>query len=112
MLRLIRTRLTLDWWRQLWRQSLTNSSFRLLSPSYFVMSQKMGYSTQVEPESSSFVTNLFNGQISPNNVFPFPSVLSSEQAQSLQTLLDPCTRFFEEVNSPSANEKQESIEEA
>uniref|UniRef100_A0A670IGD5 Very long-chain specific acyl-CoA dehydrogenase, mitochondrial n=1 Tax=Podarcis muralis TaxID=64176 RepID=A0A670IGD5_PODMU len=45
------------------------------------------------------------------NVFPFPSVLSPEQAQSLQAMVDPCTRFFEEVNDPAANEELESIQE-
>ncbi|XP_067398936.1 very long-chain specific acyl-CoA dehydrogenase, mitochondrial isoform X2 [Emydura macquarii macquarii] len=54
--------------------------------------------------------NLFNGQLVPDNVFPFPSVLSMEQTQSLQALVDPCTRFFEEVNDPAENEKLECIE--
>ncbi|KGL81447.1 hypothetical protein N309_04576, partial [Tinamus guttatus] len=63
-------------------------------------------------ESTSFVRNIFNGQLVPTNVFPFPSALTEEETQSLQTLLHPCTRFFEEVNNPAANEKLESIEEA
>uniref|UniRef100_A0A8C6YW85 Very long-chain specific acyl-CoA dehydrogenase, mitochondrial n=1 Tax=Nothoprocta perdicaria TaxID=30464 RepID=A0A8C6YW85_NOTPE len=37
---------------------------------------------------------------------------TEEETQSLRALLDPCTRFFEEVNKPAANEKLESIEEA
>ncbi|NXE53257.1 ACADV protein, partial [Casuarius casuarius] len=41
-----------------------------------------------------------------------PSALTEEETQSLRALLDPCTRFFEEVNNPATNEKLESIEEA
>ncbi|XP_010218938.1 PREDICTED: very long-chain specific acyl-CoA dehydrogenase, mitochondrial [Tinamus guttatus] len=75
-------------------------------------SLRAGYSSHVEVESTSFVRNIFNGQLVPTNVFPFPSALTEEETQSLQTLLHPCTRFFEEVNNPAANEKLESIEEA
>uniref|UniRef100_A0A8C5RRM0 Very long-chain specific acyl-CoA dehydrogenase, mitochondrial n=1 Tax=Laticauda laticaudata TaxID=8630 RepID=A0A8C5RRM0_LATLA len=42
---------------------------------------------------------------------PLPSALSSEQAQLLQAVVDPCTRFFEEVNNAVANEELGSIEE-
>ncbi|XP_044887444.1 very long-chain specific acyl-CoA dehydrogenase, mitochondrial-like [Mauremys mutica] len=112
MLRLISTRLSASWWRQLWAQALATPHFRLTSPPYYITHQKEGYSSQANKESTSFVMNLFNGQFVPDNVFPFPSVLSMEQMQSLQALVDPCTRFFEEVNDPAENEKLESIETA
>ncbi|XP_034638227.1 very long-chain specific acyl-CoA dehydrogenase, mitochondrial isoform X2 [Trachemys scripta elegans] len=112
MLRLIRTRLSASWWRQLWAQALATPHFRLTSPPYYITHQKGRYSSQANKESTSFVMNLFNGQFVPDNVFPFPSVLSMEQTQSLQALVDPCTRFFEEVNDPVENEKLESIETA
>ncbi|XP_032643416.1 very long-chain specific acyl-CoA dehydrogenase, mitochondrial-like [Chelonoidis abingdonii] len=112
MLRLISTRLSVRWRRQLWAQALATPHFRLTSPPYCITHQKEGYSSQANKESTSFVMNLFNGQFVPDNVFPFPSVLSMEQMQSLQALVDPCTRFFEEVNDPVENEKLESIETA
>ncbi|KAM9126710.1 very long-chain specific acyl-CoA dehydrogenase, mitochondrial isoform 2-T4 [Pangshura tecta] len=112
MLRLISTRLSASWWRQLWAQALATPHFRLTSPPYYITHQKEGYSSQANKESTSFVMNLFNGQFVPDNVFPFPSVLSMEQMQSLQALVDPCTRFFKEVNDPAENEKLESIETA
>ncbi|XP_050819878.1 very long-chain specific acyl-CoA dehydrogenase, mitochondrial-like isoform X2 [Gopherus flavomarginatus] len=112
MLRLISTRLSASWRRQLWAQALATPPFRLTSPPYYITHQKEEYSSQANKESTSFVMNLFNGQFVPDNVFPFPSVLSMEQMQSLQALVDPCTRFFEEVNDPAENEKLESIETA
>ncbi|XP_029140832.1 very long-chain specific acyl-CoA dehydrogenase, mitochondrial-like [Protobothrops mucrosquamatus] len=42
---------------------------------------------------------------------PLPSALSLEQAQVLQAMVDPCARFFEEVNDAAANEALGSIEE-
>ncbi|XP_054838604.1 very long-chain specific acyl-CoA dehydrogenase, mitochondrial-like [Eublepharis macularius] len=108
MLRLIRSGAILDWWRQLW----TKSSFRVLPPSEAGRDQKARYSHQAVTGSTSFVTNLFSGHLVPENVFPFPSALSLEQAQSLQAMLDPCARFFQEVNDAAANEELGSIEEA
>ncbi|XP_027689331.1 very long-chain specific acyl-CoA dehydrogenase, mitochondrial isoform X2 [Chelonia mydas] len=110
MLRLIRTRLSASWWRQLWAQALATPHFRLTSPPYYITHQKGRYSSKANKESTSFVMNLFNGKLVPDNVFPFPSVLSMEQMQFLQALVDPCTRFFKEVNDPVENEKLESIE--
>ncbi|XP_053246880.1 very long-chain specific acyl-CoA dehydrogenase, mitochondrial-like [Podarcis raffonei] len=107
MLRLIQRGMGLKWWRQLWAKS----SLRLLPPSYAVPDQKGSYSSHAKKESTSFVTNIFNGHLAPENVFPFPSVLSPEQAQALQAMVDPCTRFFQEVNDPAANEELETIQE-
>ncbi|XP_077204050.1 very long-chain specific acyl-CoA dehydrogenase, mitochondrial-like isoform X2 [Paroedura picta] len=109
MWRLIRSRAALEWWRQLW----TKSSIRvLLSPSEAVTDQKVRYSRPAGQESTSFVTNLFSGHLVPDNIFPFPSVLSPDQAQSLQAMLEPCARFFQEVNNAAANEELGGIEEA
>ncbi|XP_043348425.1 very long-chain specific acyl-CoA dehydrogenase, mitochondrial-like isoform X2 [Dermochelys coriacea] len=110
MLRLIWTRLSASRWRQLWAQALATPHFRLTLPPYYTTHQKGRYSSKANKESTSFVMNLFNGQLVPDNVFPFPSVLSMEQMQFLQALVDPCTRFFKEVNDPAENEKLESIE--
>ncbi|XP_034280471.1 very long-chain specific acyl-CoA dehydrogenase, mitochondrial-like isoform X3 [Pantherophis guttatus] len=117
MMRLMQSRATLDTWRQLWSKSTAMSGLRLLSPSYFVTDQKVKYSRKIKTESTSFVENLFNGQLEPKNLLPFPSAsplpsaLSPEQAQVLQAMVDPCVRFFEEVNDAAANEELGSIEE-
>ncbi|TRY85541.1 hypothetical protein DNTS_017167 [Danionella cerebrum] len=62
-------------------------------------------------ESKSFAVNMFKGQISTSQVFPFPSVLNEEQSQFLQELVGPCSKFFEEVNDPMKNDALEMVEE-
>ncbi|XP_013925188.1 PREDICTED: very long-chain specific acyl-CoA dehydrogenase, mitochondrial-like [Thamnophis sirtalis] len=111
MMRLTQSRAALDRWRQLWSKSVAKSRIRLLSPSYLVTDQKIKYSRNIQAESTSFVENLFNGQLAPKNLLPFPTALSPEQAQVLQAMVDPCARFFQEVNDAAANEELGSIEE-
>lgn len=62
-------------------------------------------------ESKSFAVNMFKGQISTSQVFPFPSVLNEEQSQFLNELVGPCSKFFEEVNDPMKNDALEKVEE-
>ncbi|XP_062994711.1 very long-chain specific acyl-CoA dehydrogenase, mitochondrial [Elgaria multicarinata webbii] len=62
-------------------------------------------------ESKSFAVGMFKGQINTEEVFPYPSVLSEEQAQTLQELVGPVSRFFEEVNDPAQNDDLEQVEE-
>uniref|UniRef100_A0A671PEL2 Very long-chain specific acyl-CoA dehydrogenase, mitochondrial n=1 Tax=Sinocyclocheilus anshuiensis TaxID=1608454 RepID=A0A671PEL2_9TELE len=62
-------------------------------------------------ESKSFAVNIFKGQISTSQVFPFPSVLNEEQSQFLKELVGPCSKFFEEVNDPMKNDALEKVEE-
>uniref|UniRef100_A0A672RTF9 Very long-chain specific acyl-CoA dehydrogenase, mitochondrial n=1 Tax=Sinocyclocheilus grahami TaxID=75366 RepID=A0A672RTF9_SINGR len=62
-------------------------------------------------ESKSFAVNMFKGQISTSQVFPFPSVLNEEQSQFLKELVGPCSKFFEEVNDPMKNDALEKVEE-
>ncbi|XP_066536797.1 very long-chain specific acyl-CoA dehydrogenase, mitochondrial [Hoplias malabaricus] len=62
-------------------------------------------------ESKSFAVNMFKGQISTSQVFPFPSVLDEEKSQFLQELVGPCSKFFEEVNDPAKNDALEMVEE-
>ncbi|XP_059179422.1 very long-chain specific acyl-CoA dehydrogenase, mitochondrial-like [Physella acuta] len=63
-------------------------------------------------ESKSFGLNLFRGQFSAEQVFPFPEVLTAEQKQTLQELVDPCARFFEEHNDAMKNEALEKVEDS
>ncbi|KAG1932599.1 complex I assembly factor ACAD9, mitochondrial [Pimephales promelas] len=67
--------------------------------------------TALNVESKSFAVNMFKGQISTSQVFPFPSVLNEEQAQFLNELVGPCSKFFEEVNDPMKNDALEMVEE-
>ncbi|KAF7278814.1 hypothetical protein GWI33_007929 [Rhynchophorus ferrugineus] len=62
-------------------------------------------------EDYSFVMNLFRGQIEARQVFPYPNVLNEEQRDTLQMLIDPCEKFFSEVNNPSKNDTIEKVDE-
>lgn len=55
-------------------------------------------------ESDSFVMNLFRGQLKLNEIFPYPYSMNEEQTETLQSLVDPTARFFEEQNDPMAND--------
>ncbi|XP_064293711.1 very long-chain specific acyl-CoA dehydrogenase, mitochondrial isoform X2 [Phalacrocorax carbo] len=63
-------------------------------------------------ESKSFAVGMFLGRLNTEQVFPYPSALSEEQEQTLQELVGPVTRFFEEVNNPARNDALERVEEA
>ncbi|MCJ8731435.1 hypothetical protein PDJAM_G00199600 [Pangasius djambal] len=62
-------------------------------------------------ESKSFAVNMFKGQISTSQVFPFPTVLNEEQSEFLREILGPCAKFFEEVNDPAKNDQLEKVED-
>ncbi|XP_069563751.1 very long-chain specific acyl-CoA dehydrogenase, mitochondrial [Brachyistius frenatus] len=65
----------------------------------------------VAAESKSFAVNIFKGQISTAQVFPFPSALNEEQEQFLRELVGPVSKFFEEVNDPAKNDALEKVED-
>uniref|UniRef100_A0A8C2VD26 Very long-chain specific acyl-CoA dehydrogenase, mitochondrial n=1 Tax=Chinchilla lanigera TaxID=34839 RepID=A0A8C2VD26_CHILA len=62
-------------------------------------------------ESKSFAVGMFKGQLTTDQVFPYPSVLNEEQTQFLKELVGPVARFFEEVNDPAKNDTLEQVEE-
>ncbi|ERE69361.1 very long-chain specific acyl-CoA dehydrogenase [Cricetulus griseus] len=62
-------------------------------------------------ESKSFAVGMFKGQLTTDQVFPYPSVLNEEQTQFLKELVGPVGRFFEEVNDPAKNDSLEQVEE-
>ncbi|XP_026903297.1 very long-chain specific acyl-CoA dehydrogenase, mitochondrial isoform X2 [Acinonyx jubatus] len=66
---------------------------------------------QAKAESKSFAAGMFRGQLTTNQVFPYPSVLNEEQIQFLKELVGPVSRFFEEVNDPAKNDMMEKVEE-
>uniref|UniRef100_A0A8C3PC78 Very long-chain specific acyl-CoA dehydrogenase, mitochondrial n=1 Tax=Chrysemys picta bellii TaxID=8478 RepID=A0A8C3PC78_CHRPI len=62
-------------------------------------------------ESKSFAIGMFQGRMSTEQVFPYPSVLTEEQVQFLKELVGPVSRFFQEVNDPAANDSLERVED-
>ncbi|XP_044273108.1 very long-chain specific acyl-CoA dehydrogenase, mitochondrial isoform X2 [Varanus komodoensis] len=62
-------------------------------------------------ESKSFAVGMFKGQMITEQVFPYPSALTEDQAQTLQELVGPVSRFFQEVNDPAQNDSLEQVEE-
>ncbi|XP_044273107.1 very long-chain specific acyl-CoA dehydrogenase, mitochondrial isoform X1 [Varanus komodoensis] len=54
---------------------------------------------------------MFKGQMITEQVFPYPSALTEDQAQTLQELVGPVSRFFQEVNDPAQNDSLEQVEE-
>jgi len=62
-------------------------------------------------ESKSFAVNMFKGQITTAQVFPYPSVLNEEQDQFLRELVGPVNKFFEEVNDAAKNDVLEKVED-
>ncbi|OWK14197.1 ACADVL [Cervus elaphus hippelaphus] len=54
---------------------------------------------------------MFKGQLTTDQVFPYPSVLNEDQTQFLKELVGPVTRFFEEVNDAAKNDMLERVEE-
>ncbi|XP_068128041.1 very long-chain specific acyl-CoA dehydrogenase, mitochondrial [Hyperolius riggenbachi] len=62
-------------------------------------------------ESRSFAAGMFNGVIHAEQVFPYPSVLSEEQAQFLSELVGPVSRFFQEVNDPALNDDLQKVDD-
>ena len=59
----------------------------------------------------SFSKALFKGEISTDAVYPFPDVLPAETKQTLQMLIDPVSKFFEEVNDAAHNDETASVPE-
>ena len=57
-------------------------------------------------ESNSFVMNTFLGKHNTSQVFPYPDALSADQKETLQMLVDPTRKFFEEVNDAARNDRE------
>ncbi|XP_078234608.1 very long-chain specific acyl-CoA dehydrogenase, mitochondrial [Pogona vitticeps] len=73
--------------------------------------QAVSEKKSIAGESKSFAAGMFKGQINTEQVFPFPSALNEDQVQTLQELVGPVSRFFEEVNDPAKNDTLEQVEE-
>ncbi|XP_017776154.1 PREDICTED: very long-chain specific acyl-CoA dehydrogenase, mitochondrial [Nicrophorus vespilloides] len=62
-------------------------------------------------EDLSFTMNLFRGQVQGKEVFPYPNVLTEETKETAQMLVDPITKFFEEVNDAAKNDSNEKVDD-
>eukprot|EP00914_Ancora_sagittata_P018662 GHVO01036993.1.p1 GENE.GHVO01036993.1~~GHVO01036993.1.p1 ORF type:complete len:559 (+),score=91.92 GHVO01036993.1:72-1748(+) len=62
-------------------------------------------------ESTSFALNLFRGKVNTEQVFPYPDVLTDDQRETLRSLIDPTTKFFQEKNDALKNDALERVEE-
>jgi very long chain acyl-CoA dehydrogenase len=62
-------------------------------------------------ESNSFVMNLFLGKSNTEQVFPYPDVLTTDQRETLQLLVEPTRKFFEEQNDAARNDREASVPE-
>ncbi|XP_059507149.1 very long-chain specific acyl-CoA dehydrogenase, mitochondrial-like isoform X1 [Stegostoma tigrinum] len=69
------------------------------------------FASRGKKESVSFGVNIFQGRISTEQIFPYPSVLNNEQAQFLKELVDPVSKFFLEVNDAAENDRLGKIDD-
>ncbi|XP_062521347.1 very long-chain specific acyl-CoA dehydrogenase, mitochondrial-like [Corticium candelabrum] len=60
-------------------------------------------------ETTSFALNLFRGETRTQEIFPYPEVLTDDQKETLHLLIDPATKFFEQVNDPARNDSDERV---
>lgn len=74
-----------------------------------VSSEKSKKPAEKAVESTSFAMNLFRGQMKLDEIFPYPSSLTEEQRDTLQSLVDPTAKFFEEKNDSLLNDKLETV---
>ncbi|XP_045231402.2 very long-chain specific acyl-CoA dehydrogenase, mitochondrial isoform X2 [Macaca fascicularis] len=75
------------------------------------LSDALNKAKPAKAESKSFAVAMFKGQLATDQVFPYPSVLNQEQTEFLKELVEPVSRFFEEVNDPAKNDTLEMVEE-
>ncbi|XP_070338558.1 very long-chain specific acyl-CoA dehydrogenase, mitochondrial isoform X3 [Equus asinus] len=83
----------------------------VLDKSDSVSSETSTSGKQAKAKSKSFAAGMFKGQLTTDQVFPYPSVLNEEQNQFLKELVGPVSRFFEEVNDPAKNDMLKQVEE-
>ena len=51
----------------------------------------------------------FRGMVVPDQAFPFPQVLTEEQAENLGMLVEPTEKFMTEVNDSAWNDTNEKV---
>lgn len=98
--------------QQTQKSSNTYSKIRYLRHSAACYSKNAEKAPRAPPqENHSFVMNIFRGQIEGKQTFPYPNVLTEEQRETLQMLVDPTSKFFAEVNDPAKNDDEAKVDE-
>jgi len=62
-------------------------------------------------QSNSFVQNVFRGIVEPEQVFPYPDAMDSEQRENLEMLVPIAERVMAEQNDPLLNDQLEVVPE-
>lgn len=69
----------------------------------------LGASRRSMASTPSFMRGLYSGQLHPDQVFPFPDVMSPDNKESLQAMLDPVQQFLAERNDPAKNDEAATV---
>uniref|UniRef100_A0A2L2Y0C1 Very long-chain specific acyl-CoA dehydrogenase, mitochondrial n=1 Tax=Parasteatoda tepidariorum TaxID=114398 RepID=A0A2L2Y0C1_PARTP len=91
--------------RRILARKTTNVRLYAASAQAAVKEPEQAKNEKPSRESNSFVMGVFNGQIKTDQVFPYPDVLSKDERGTLQMMLDPAKRFFEDVNDADKNDE-------
>ena len=54
---------------------------------------------------------MFRGMIEPEQAFPYPNVLNTDQRETLEILVPPTEKFMSEVIDPALNDTLETVPE-
>ncbi|ALC43225.1 CG7461 [Drosophila busckii] len=75
---------------------------------------KTEHETKKEPkrENESFMANIFRGNLVSKQVFPYPDVLTEEQKEITNSLVDPFERFFTEVNDAAKSDANSKTDDS
>ena len=90
------------------RFSMKNKD-RFLNKTPIAFNLKSHYATTSTLDTPSFVKGLFNGEMHTEQVFPFPKTLSDEMAETVNMIVPPTEKFFEEQVDPAKNDETASI---
>lgn len=92
------------------RSNLWNFSYFIARQSAFRRCSSVS-KRKPKQDNSSFLSNIFVGKLELSQAFPYPDVLSTEQKELTKTLTESLTKFFNESNDASKNDKDGKIDE-
>ncbi|XP_045604549.1 very long-chain specific acyl-CoA dehydrogenase, mitochondrial [Procambarus clarkii] len=61
--------------------------------------------------NKSFVMNIYRGAAVTDQAIPYPDILTAEQRETLEMLIDPTEKFFMECNDAAKNDTMEKVDE-
>lgn len=71
---------------------------------------RAGSTAVPDKDAKSFVMGMFTGSADLDQVFPFPEVLTEEQTEFLESMVDPVEKFMSEENDAFANDALEDVQ--